>query len=101
MKEEATEYHYGSADAAHTHAYLWQPVFEAIQNSSAKPTCIFELGCGNGAFAEELSKAGFDVTGVDPSIEGITVAEARNQQGRFEVGSAYDDLEKNTAASRF
>ena len=35
---------------------------------------VFELGCGNGSVAYELSKLGYDVTGVDPSEQGITQA---------------------------
>ena len=37
---------------------------------------MFELGCGNGSVANALGAQGWDVTGVDPSAEGIAQANA-------------------------
>jgi 2-polyprenyl-3-methyl-5-hydroxy-6-metoxy-1,4-benzoquinol methylase len=53
---------------------------------------LFELGCGNGSVAHELSKRGWDVTGVDPSVEGIQQAHAAYPKLKLSNGSAYDDL---------
>lgn len=53
---------------------------------------IFELGCGNGSVANELSKLGFDVTGVDPSDKGIELANKTYPDLKLYKGSAYDDL---------
>jgi 2-polyprenyl-6-hydroxyphenyl methylase/3-demethylubiquinone-9 3-methyltransferase len=41
-----------------------------------------------------LGEDGWDVTGVDPSIEGITQANKRFPQLKLEQGSAYEDLVK-------
>ena len=53
---------------------------------------IFELGCGNGSVANELAAAGYDVTGVDPSAEGLAHANRRYPTLKLAQGSAYDDL---------
>lgn len=53
---------------------------------------IFDLGCGNGSVANALSQQGWDVTGVDSSIEGIQQAKAVFPNLKLENGSAYDDL---------
>jgi 2-polyprenyl-6-hydroxyphenyl methylase/3-demethylubiquinone-9 3-methyltransferase len=54
---------------------------------------IFELGCGNGSVARELTLRGWDVTGVDPSVEGIAQARAGHPCDlKLQTCSAYDDL---------
>ncbi len=53
---------------------------------------IFELGCGNGSVARELQRAGYDVTGVDPSEMGIAHANQYYPTLKLAQGSAYDDL---------
>lgn len=53
---------------------------------------LFELGCGNGSVANELSERGWDVTGVDPSTEGLEQAKKAYSELKLEIGSAYDDL---------
>lgn len=53
---------------------------------------MFELGCGNGSIANVLQQRGWDVTGVDPSTEGIAQANAQYPHLKLFEGSAYDDL---------
>ena len=53
---------------------------------------LFELGCGNGSVANVLSQHGWDVTGVDPSSEGIAQAHSHYPHLKLFAGSAYDDL---------
>jgi len=85
------QYHYGSAAAAHTNQYLLPTVMHLLK--PYPPPCrIFELGCGNGATANALRGLGYDVTAVDPSIEGISIANENYSDITFAVGSAYDDL---------
>ncbi len=42
--------------------------------ANARNKRIFDVGCGNGSVANFLHDAGWDVTGVDPSVEGIAHA---------------------------
>lgn len=53
---------------------------------------LFELGCGNGSVAQVLTDQGWDVTGVDPSVEGIAQARTHYPALKLHEGSAYDDL---------
>lgn len=53
---------------------------------------LFELGCGNGSVANVMSQRGWDITGVDPSDEGIKQARMAYPDLKLAMGSAYDDL---------
>jgi 2-polyprenyl-6-hydroxyphenyl methylase/3-demethylubiquinone-9 3-methyltransferase len=55
------------------------------QQGSAR---ILDLGCGNGALAEQLLHWGFEVVGVDPSQSGIRQASARCPGLEFHQASA-------------
>jgi SAM-dependent methyltransferase len=69
------------------------PVLEReVPRKSWSRKRAFDLGCGNGATCDMLSKQGFDVVGVDPSSSGIEHAKGAFPQVTCEVGSAYDDL---------
>src|SRR5712671_2654910 len=88
-------YSYPSAEANHTHAYLWHPVFRELQSphlAASKARRIFDLGCGSGSFANALSTQGFAVSGVDPSPSGIEHARNAYPHLQLEVGSTDEDL---------
>lgn len=89
-----TGYHFSSKCPAHTHRYLWDPVTQILRSHGIDR--LFDLGCGNGAFAFELHERGLAVTGIDPSEEGIELAKQRRGQADHGpdvyLGSAYDDL---------
>ncbi len=56
------------------------------------PPRLFDLGCGNGSVGAAFAMEGWDVTGVDPSYEGIAQARKAYPALQLEEGSAYDDL---------
>lgn len=58
----------------------------------AEPKRAFDLGCGNGSIAAAIAAEGWDVTGVDPSDQGIEQAQEAYPHLRLAKGSAYDDL---------
>ncbi len=76
---------------SHSHNYLLPTVF-GLLGEPGQDRRLFELGCGNGSVAHELAGQGWDVTGVDPSVEGIAQAQAAYPALRLAQGSAYDDL---------
>lgn len=95
MKEAAIDgYSYANARPGHHHAYLLPTVIAALAglNLPAEERRLFELGCGNGSMGNALTERGWDVTGVDPSAEGIAQAQAAYPHLKLEPGSAYDDL---------
>lgn len=94
-------YAFGDAEPEHTRSYLWAPVEQILAENRIRR--LFDLGCGNGAFARRLAAIGCDVTGVDPSTQGIQ--HAREQAAlaghgsptgpgspKLSVGNAYEPL---------
>lgn len=93
IEAEISLYHYGSALHNHTCGYLLPTIVQTLKRTPP-PARIFELGCGNGAMANELATLGYDVTAVDPSIKGVAIAKKHFTGCRFELGSAYDELHR-------
>lgn len=87
-------YLYANAELNHSHNYLLPTVFRLLNelNLPEDQRRLFELGCGNGSVAHELIRHGWDVTGVDPSEEGIAQAQHAHPGLKLYSGSAYDDL---------
>ena len=85
-----SEYVYSDGDAGHHCEYLLPRIYDVLQ--SVKPCRLFDLGCGNGSVANYLSKQGYQVTGVDPSASGISIAKFNFPELTLDVGSCYDDL---------
>jgi 2-polyprenyl-6-hydroxyphenyl methylase/3-demethylubiquinone-9 3-methyltransferase len=89
-------YRFGISTLGCAHGYLLPTVLrEARMLSGRLPSDhrrLFEVGCGNGSVADVLAKAGWDVTGVDPSTEGIALARKNHPNLKLSEGSAYDDL---------
>ncbi|WP_200247782.1 class I SAM-dependent methyltransferase [Lamprobacter modestohalophilus] len=94
METDISGYRYATAQAGHHHAYLLPTVLKALEglNLPKGERRLFELGCGNGSMANALTEFGWDVTGVDPSAEGVAQAQAAYPHLKLEPGSAYDDL---------
>jgi 2-polyprenyl-3-methyl-5-hydroxy-6-metoxy-1,4-benzoquinol methylase len=88
------DYHYASATPGHHHDYLMPTVLRALEKTglTSEARYLFELGCGNGSVANILQQNGWDITGVDPSEEGIQHANSAYPSLKLSVGSAYDDL---------
>ena len=91
---QGESYTYTEATPRHTDAYLMPALLSELQKISWKGNDkrIFEIGCGNGATANTLTQAGYTVTGIDPSTEGIAIANRAYRHIKLEQGSAYDDL---------
>jgi 2-polyprenyl-3-methyl-5-hydroxy-6-metoxy-1,4-benzoquinol methylase len=82
-------YHFGSAEAPHTGAYLSTPIVACCRSAGARR--VLDLGCGNGALTAELAAAGFEVVGCDPSEEGIALARLEHPTLEFHTMGVYDD----------
>ena len=87
-------YHYSGVTLSPSHDYLLPSVLRSLDDLDlpAGKKRLFELGCGNGSVARELAQRGWDVTGVDPSAEGIAHAREGHPDLKLQTGSAYDDL---------
>lgn len=85
-------YRYGSASTNSSHAYLLPAVRRLLSRCGSADRRLFEVGCGNGSVANILASEGWDVTGVDPSDEGIAHAREAYPHLRLAQGSAYEPL---------
>ena len=91
---DITGYRYTESDLNQSHGYLLPAVSRVLDKLTVpvRARRLFELGCGNGSVAYELTRRGWDLTGVDPSAEGIELAQAAHPELKLARGSAYDDL---------
>jgi len=89
-------YNYADEKLNASHVYLIPAVLKVLQSLSLPKTKnqVFELGCGNGSVANELTQKGFNVCGVDPSADGIRYANVHYPQLEIFQGSAYDNLDE-------
>ena len=53
-------------------------------NSDTRPELVLDLGCGTGSMTLELGKRGYDMTGVDISVEMLDIARER----AYDIGLA-------------
>ncbi|HEX3884112.1 MAG TPA: methyltransferase domain-containing protein [Stellaceae bacterium] len=93
---DLSRYPYFNALLGGHHAYLDRTVFNVLNSVLSRDPAgekrAFELGCGNGAFANAMSERGYTVTAIDPSTSGIAHAKESFPHIAFETASAYDDL---------
>jgi 2-polyprenyl-3-methyl-5-hydroxy-6-metoxy-1,4-benzoquinol methylase len=73
-QDRSAEFHYGSAEAAHTKAYLWGHIITLCAELGARR--IVDIGCGNGALCRELASRGYEVVGCEPSADGVRFAQS-------------------------
>jgi 2-polyprenyl-6-hydroxyphenyl methylase/3-demethylubiquinone-9 3-methyltransferase len=85
-----TDYVFGGADPSYSQQYLAPHVLRLLREHGASR--VFDMGCGNGAFDALLSDNGFDVSGIDFSQTGITLARRRGPHLDLRLGNVYDDL---------
>ncbi|MEW6671023.1 MAG: class I SAM-dependent methyltransferase [Thermodesulfobacteriota bacterium] len=91
-----SEFKYRTAEHNCAHKYLLPKLIKILNEVKFdKDKNIFELGCGNGSVANFLYNKGYKVTGVDPSKEGIVIANKKFPHINLKLGSCYDDLQKN------
>jgi 2-polyprenyl-6-hydroxyphenyl methylase/3-demethylubiquinone-9 3-methyltransferase len=87
-------YAYEDGDLNPSHDYLLPSLLQILASLGIPQDRkrIFELGCGNGAVAEVLTRHGYQVTGVDVSSQGVEQAQRRHPHLSLQRGSAYDRL---------
>ena len=87
-------YAYEDGDLNPSHDYLLPSLMQILASLDIPQDRkrIFELGCGNGAVAEVLTRHGYQVTGVDVSSQGVEQAQQRHPHLSLQLGSAYDRL---------
>jgi 2-polyprenyl-3-methyl-5-hydroxy-6-metoxy-1,4-benzoquinol methylase len=95
---ELSGYHYDTAALNNSHRILLPAVVRKLEllaridSRIRNNRNIFELGCGNGSVAWELTQRGWQLVGVDPSTEGIALAHQSFPSLQLRHGSAYEEL---------
>jgi len=87
-----SKYKYKNEGGSPSHSFLLPKTIQILESLNYPCKRIFEVGCGNGFIANELSKKGWNVSGVDPSREGICLAKNYYPDLDLNIGSAYDRL---------
>jgi len=93
-RNELAGYRYTDGALNCSHDYLI-PVVKNLLNQLALPPGkkrLFDLGCGNASVAGHLQQLGYEVTGIDPSEQGIRQANRNFPGVAARMGSAYDNL---------
>lgn len=65
---------------------LWADFIEKIikrEYTCGKPELLLDLGCGTGRMTLELARRGYDMTGVDYSVEMLDIARERAESAGF------------------
>ncbi|HIK11971.1 MAG TPA: class I SAM-dependent methyltransferase [Oscillatoriaceae cyanobacterium M33_DOE_052] len=87
------QYAYFNSQAKHHHAYIISPLLamlaEARKNLPEKPR-LLDLGCGNGSLTHVIAQQGYEVVGVEPSEQGVTIAQKTFPDYRLIHASVYD-----------
>ena len=73
---------YGAEDA---HAFLWEPVLEAL--ALGPEDLLLDLGCGGGAFLNRARQSGCAIAGVDHSRDMVRLSRAKTG-ARIELAEA-------------
>lgn len=85
---------YGWSDSGPTPAseYLWPTVQCALQGVPPGAR-VLDLGCGNGWASQRLAGMGFEVVGMDASLDGIENAPQNISGLSFVRGNVYDQVD--------
>lgn len=84
------DYNFSDTYIPHHHKYILDPLLSLLDKN--KNQCILDLGCGNGYYALELIKRGYNVYGTDASEKGITSAKSVRPERFFLQNLEEDDL---------
>lgn len=67
-------------------SYLTEQLLKHLNPN--KKGLYLDIGCGTGNYTSELQNRGFKFIGIDPSIEMLQKAQAKNQNIEWKIGSA-------------
>ena len=65
-------------------------ILDILNRSNIHDGLIVDLGCGSGRWAEQLTRAGYRVLGIDISEAMIRIARRRAPRAEFRIGSLFD-----------
>ena len=91
MRDGLASYAHPDAGLTPYNAYLI-PTVESLLGPAAGRR-LFEIGCGNGAVADHFARKGFQVAGIEPSVQGLGLTRATYPHlTGIEHGTVYEPL---------
>lgn len=66
-----------------------------------KPTAVLDLACGEGTFAIEMAKSGYQATGIDISLPMLQIAKAKADAEQVDVSFINQDIRAMSFENRF
>lgn len=91
--KEDHEYRYDEAFSGHHHNYLVPPLQKMLNGTSSTesiPLKLLDIGCGNGSLSNFFANLGYDVTGIEDSKSGVSLAKQNFPNCKFIHSSVYD-----------
>lgn len=86
------EYGWEDGEATEAHSFIYPNLLKCMKGNVN--SCVLDLGCGNGAVANRLISEGYDVYGVDASLNGISIANKVNKDHFFVMNFDDDAIPK-------
>lgn len=83
-EELAWIHHAGFSEFAESSA---PGLLDLLRRNGVHGGLVVDIGCGSGVWARALTRAGYDVLGIDASPAMIAIARRTAPEARFEVGS--------------
>lgn len=77
----SSEFLWDTEEHTEVHKYITAPILAKLEQANVKN--ILDLGCGNGSFTSLLADKGYEATGVDHSLSGISIARKSNATLEF------------------
>ncbi len=74
---------------------------ELLKKYDIRPTSILDLACGEGTFAVEMAKEGYNVTGVDLSPEMLRLAAKKAEKENVSVDFINQDMREINVEGKF
>jgi SAM-dependent methyltransferase len=65
-------------------------ILEILEQNKVREGLVVDLGCGSGLWAQELTKAHYNVFGIDISKSMIDIAQRRVPDAEFRIGSLFE-----------
>jgi SAM-dependent methyltransferase len=92
IPKEGQGYWTFSARKTGSHRYLAPRILQACRKYVHGGDRVFDIGCGNGWLARDLTDSGYQVVGLEPSESGVRNARALVPEAVVYELSIYDDL---------
>jgi 2-polyprenyl-3-methyl-5-hydroxy-6-metoxy-1,4-benzoquinol methylase len=95
------DFGFRSNTPSHMHRHFLPPLFELCGARLRPNVRVLDVGCGNGYTAGQFAAQGCNVTGIDLSETGLSVARAAYPNVRFECLAADDHILTNLGVEPF